>query len=123
MIPRSQDPNGPVAEQLASDPMLRESGFEAGAVTTPDGPAVYMVQTRQAFGEHAVLLTLPSGTSKGWRPWPPLMSNVKHHEGSGDRRSIDSTIRGSWRHRSISNRRCWPYICTAPQWMAAEATQ
>ena len=26
MIPRSQDPNGPVAEQLASDPMLRESG-------------------------------------------------------------------------------------------------
>ncbi len=26
------------------------------------------------------------------------MSNVKHHEGSGDRRSIDSTIRGSWRH-------------------------
>ena len=65
--------------------------------------------------------TLPSrGTSKGWRPWPPLMSNVKHHEGSGDRRSIDSTIRGSWRHPSaISNRRCWPYICTAPQWMAA----
>ena len=45
-----QDPNGPVAEQLASDPMLRESGFERqGTVTTPDGPAVYMVQTRQAF--------------------------------------------------------------------------
>ena len=42
--------NGPVAEQLASDPMLRESGFERqGTVTTPDGPAVYMVQTRQAF--------------------------------------------------------------------------
>ncbi len=30
------------------------------------------------------------------------MSNVKHHEGSGDRRSIDSTIRGSWRHRAPS---------------------
>ena len=30
--------------------MLRESGFERqGTVTTPDGPAVYMVQTRQAF--------------------------------------------------------------------------
>ena len=28
--------------------------------------------------------------------------NVKHHEGSGDRRSIDSTIRGSWRHRAPS---------------------
>ncbi len=27
---------------------------------------------------------------------------VKHHEGSGDRRSIDSTIRGSWRHRAPS---------------------
>ena len=26
MIPSHQDPNGPVAEQLASDPMLRESG-------------------------------------------------------------------------------------------------
>ena len=26
MIPRSPGPNGPVAEQLASDPMLRESG-------------------------------------------------------------------------------------------------
>ena len=37
-----QDPNGPVAEQLASDPMLRESGFERqGTVTTPDGPAVH----------------------------------------------------------------------------------
>lgn len=28
--------------------------------------------------------------------------SVKHHEGSGDRRSIDSTIRGSWRHRAPS---------------------
>ena len=45
----TKDPNGPVAEQLAGDPMLRKAGFEAGTVTTPDGPAVYMVQTRQAF--------------------------------------------------------------------------
>ena len=79
----------PVAEQLASDPMLREkAGFERqGTVTTPDGPAVYMVQTRRIRANTQCCLTLPSrGTSKGWRPWPPLMSNVKHHEGSGDRR-------------------------------------
>ena len=39
--------NGPVAEQLASDPMLPRKGVERqGTVTTPDGPAVYMVQTR-----------------------------------------------------------------------------
>ena len=49
MIPGHQDPNGPVAEQLASDPMLRKRGLRQGTVTTPDGPAVYMVQTRQAF--------------------------------------------------------------------------
>ena len=47
--PGHQDPNGPVAEQLASDPMLRKRGLRQGTVTTPDGPAVYMVQTRQAF--------------------------------------------------------------------------
>ena len=45
-----QDPNGPVAEQLASDRCYEKAGFERqGTVTTPDGPAVYMVQTRQAF--------------------------------------------------------------------------
>ena len=65
-------------------------------------PCTWFKHARHS-SEHAVLLTLPSrGTSKGWRPWPPLMSNVKHHEGSGDRRSIDSTIRGSWRHRAPS---------------------
>ena len=32
MIPRSQDPNGPVAEQLASDPMLREKRGLRGKV-------------------------------------------------------------------------------------------
>ena len=35
--------------------MLREAGFEAGTVTTPDGPAVYMVQTRQAFERTRVM--------------------------------------------------------------------
>ena len=51
MIPRSQDPNGPVAEQLLRAIRCYEkAGFERqGTVTTPDGPAVYMVQTRQAF--------------------------------------------------------------------------
>ena len=62
MIPSHQDPNGPVAEQLASDPMLYEkAGFERqGTVTTPDGPAVYMVQTRQAFERTRSVLALPS---------------------------------------------------------------
>lgn len=51
--------------------------------------------------------SIKSGRPKAsfWLPrWrsAPLISNVKHHEGSGDRRSIDSTIRGSWRHRAPS---------------------
>ena len=45
-------------------------------------------------------LTLPSrGRPRLARARP--LSNVKHHEGSGDRRSIDSTIRGQ-RHRAPS---------------------
>ena len=107
--------NDPEVTKIQTDPSpsnlraircYEKAGFERqGTVTTPDGPAVYMVQTRQCIraNTQSVSLTLPSrGTSKGWRPWPPLMSNVKHHEGSGDRRSIDSTIRGSWRHRAPS---------------------
>ncbi|HFF5099909.1 TPA: hypothetical protein ACGDNB_003898, partial [Acinetobacter baumannii] len=39
---------------------------------------------------------------KPLRGFGRLSSGVKHHEGSGDRRSIDSTIRGSWRHRAPS---------------------
>ena len=65
-------------------------------------PCTWFKHARHSSGPRSVALTLPSrGTSKGWRA-PPLMSNVKHHEGSGDRRSIDSTIRGSWRHRAPS---------------------
>ena len=46
------DPESPrskrtVAEQLAI--RCYEKGFEASTVTTPDGPAVYMDSTRQAF--------------------------------------------------------------------------
>ena len=62
--------------------MLREAGFERqGTVTTPDGPAVYMVQHARHSSEHAVLPnpSIEGRTSKGWRR-PPLMSNVKHHE-------------------------------------------
>ncbi len=106
--------NDPEVTKIQTDPSpsnlraircYEKAGFERqGTVTTPDGPAVYMVQTRRGIRANTqCCLTLPSGgTSKGWRPWPPLMSNVKHHEGSGDRRSIDSTIRGSWRHRAPS---------------------
>ena len=85
--------NDPEVTKIQTDPSpsnlraircYEKAGFERqGTVTTPDGPAVYMVQTRQAFERtRECCLTLPSrGTSKGWRPWPPLMSNVKHHEG------------------------------------------
>ena len=110
MIRVSARSSGPVAEQLDVD-ATKKAGFERqGFVTTPDGPAVYMVSNRQAFEANTQCCPNPSirGTSKGWRPWPPHQSTLKHHEGSGDRRSIDSTIRGSWRHRApISNRRCW----------------
>ena len=122
--------NGPSPSNLRAIRCYEKAGFERqGTVTTPDGPAVYMVQTRQAFERtRSVANPFHPGTSKGWRPWPPLMSNVKHHEGSGDRRSIDSTIREMQLQRrsrkAISNRRCWPYICTAPPsgWRP-EATQ
>ena len=105
--------NDPEVTKIQTDPSpsnlraircYEKAGLERqGTVTTPDGPAVYMVQTRCAFERtRSVAQLFHRGTSKGWRSWPPLMSNVKHHEGSGDRRSIDSTIRGSWRHRAPS---------------------
>ena len=80
--------NDPEVTKIQTDPSpsnlraircYEKAGLERqGTVTTPDGPAVYMVQTRQASSEHAVMPN-PStrGTSKGWRPWPPLMSNVR----------------------------------------------
>ena len=105
----------PSPSNLRAIRCYEKAGFERqGTVTTPDGPRVHGSNTPGIRANTQCCLTLPS-RSKGWRPWPPLMSNVKHHEGSGDRRSIDSTIRGSWRSSAISNRRCWPYICTAPQ--------
>ena len=73
MIPGHQIKTDPSPSNFASDPMLRKRGFERqGTVTTPDGPAVYMVQTRQAF-ERTRSVANPSieGDVKGWRPWPP----------------------------------------------------
>ena len=67
--PGPQDPNGP-SPSNASDPDATKAGFEGkGTVTTPDGPAVYMVQTARHSSERAVLPNLPSrGTSKGLAP-------------------------------------------------------
>ncbi len=74
--------NDPEVTKIQTDPSpsnlraircYEKAGFERqGTVTTPDGPAVYMVQTRRHSSEHAVLPN-PSieGTSKGWRPGRP----------------------------------------------------
>ena len=70
--------NDPEVTKIQTDPSpsnlraircYEKAGFERqGTVTTPDGPAVYMVQTRQAF-ERTRSVANPSsrGTSKGWR--------------------------------------------------------
>ena len=60
-----------------------------------------MVQTRQAFERTRSVANPSIEGVQGLAPLAPLMSNVKHHE-EADRRSIDSTIRGSWRHRAPS---------------------
>ena len=50
--------NDPEVTKIQTDPSpsnlraircYEKAGFDKGTVTTPDGPAVYMVQTRQAF--------------------------------------------------------------------------
>ena len=102
MIPRSPRSKRTRRRATCERSDATKAGFERqGTVTTRWSSRVHGSNARHS-SEHAVLLTLPSRDVKGWRPWPPLMSNVKHHEGSGDRRSIDSTIRGSWRHRAPS---------------------
>ncbi|OZZ80110.1 hypothetical protein CDA30_10195 [Klebsiella pneumoniae] len=50
----------------------------------------------------AIAQQIAAADPKPLRGFGRLSSGVKHHEGSGDRRSIDSTIRGSWRHRAPS---------------------
>ena len=65
MIPEVARSKRTVAEQLASDPMLRESGLR-GKYRNQFGPAVYMVQTRQVFRAQHAALPNPSieGTSR-----------------------------------------------------------
>ena len=58
--PGSQDPMDPSPSNLPSDPMLRKRGLR-GKVPYPDGPAVYMVQTRQAFERTRSVANHPSG--------------------------------------------------------------
>ena len=49
MIQVTKVQTDPSPSSLPSDPMLRKQGLRQGTVTTPDGPAVYMVQTRGRF--------------------------------------------------------------------------
>ena len=68
--------NDPEVTKIQTDPSpsnlraircYEKAGFERqGTVTTPDGPAVYMVQTRQCIrAEHAVM---PNPFHRGGRP-------------------------------------------------------
>ena len=50
----------------------------------------------------AIAQQIAAADPKPLRGFGRLSSGVKHREGSGDRRSIDSTIIGSWRHRAPS---------------------
>ena len=77
-----EDPNGPVAEQLASDPMLRESGFErqyrnhprwSSRVHGSNTPGIR--RTRSVANP-----SIAEGDVQGWPFGRALMSNVKHHE-------------------------------------------
>ena len=83
MIPRSPKIQTDLSpSNLRAIRCYEKAGFERqGTVTTPDGPAVYMVQTRQAF-ERTRSVANPSieGDVQGLAPLAALMSNVKHHE-------------------------------------------
>ena len=50
MIPKvTKIQTDPSPSNLRAIRCYEKRGLRAGTVTTPDGPAVYMVQTRQAF--------------------------------------------------------------------------
>ena len=96
--------NDPEVTKIQTDPSpsnlraircYEKAGFERqGTVTTPDGPAVYMVQTRQAFEpEHAVLPN-PSieGTSRAGAHGRPSCQTLNIMREAVIAR-IDSTIR------------------------------
>ena len=102
--------NDPEVTKIQTDPSpsnlraircYEKAGRLRGTVTTPDGPARHMVQTR-AF-ERTRSVAQPSigrGTSK--MPGGSRWSNVKHHEEAVIAEVSTSTIRGSWRHRAPS---------------------
>ena len=122
MIRGHQDQTDPSPSNLRAIRCYEKAGFEARYRNHPRWSSrVHGSNTPGIRANTQCCLTLPSrGTSKGWRPWPPSCQTLNIMREAVIAESIDSTIRGSWRHPSaISNRRCWPYICTAPQWMAA----
>ena len=85
--------NDPEVTKIQTDPSpsnlraircYEKAGFERqGTVTTPDGPAVHGSNTPGIRANTQCCLTLPSRGRSALAPWPPLMSNRKHHEGSG----------------------------------------
>ncbi len=80
--------NDPEVTKIQTDPSpsnlraircYEKAGFERqGTVTNPRWSSrVHGSNTPGIRANTQCCLTLPSrGTSKGWRPWPPLMSNV-----------------------------------------------
>ena len=87
--------NDPEVTKIQTDPSpsnlraircYEKAGFERqGTVTTQMvQPCTWFKHARHS-SEHAAGWPNPShrGDVRRWRLWPPLMSNVKHHEGSG----------------------------------------
>ena len=84
MIPRSpRSKRTPSPSNLRAIRCYEKAGFERqGTVTTPDGPAVYMVSGTPGIRANTqCCLTLPSRTSKAGASGRPSCPNVKHHEG------------------------------------------
>ena len=87
MIPRSPRSKRTRRRATCERSDATKAGFERqGTVTTPDGPAVYMVQTRGHSSNTQCYLTLPSRGRPRAGALITHHQNVKHHEGSGDRR-------------------------------------
>ena len=114
-----QDPKQVAPATCRAIRATRKRGLKARYRNHPDGPAVYMVQTARERRTRSVANPSIERAIKGWRPWPPHV-NVKHRM----REAVIavSTHSRGWlasSKRHLRHRRCWPYICTAPQWMAA----